>query len=159
MQFNKYPSANSEKSHLIKLIKLERKRRADIRVTENYIKNFTLVTMPGNSSYASISKNGREILVVGDSHVKRIRRIDFNKELRNGKAYCRSFSGATSKQLDHYIIPSLVDDKPDAVIVQLGTSDILYNASYEDITRNIIKIGSNCKSHGVNDVFISSILV
>ena len=131
-------SVNSKKSHPIKLIShFERKRRPDICVTENYIKNFTPVTIPGNSNYASISKNGRKTLVVGDSHVKRIRRIDFNKEHRNGKTYFRSFSGATSKQLDHYIIPSLNDDKPDAV---------LNKASYEDIARNIIKIGSNCKS-------------
>ena len=131
-------SANSKKSYPIKLVShYERKRRPDICVTENYIKNFTPVTIPGNSNYASISKNGRKTLVVGDSHVKRIRRIDFNKEHRNGKTYFRSFSGATSKQLDHYIIPSLNDDKPDA---------ILNKASYEDIARNIIKIGSNCKS-------------
>ena len=46
------------------------------------IKNFTPVAVAGNSNYASISKNGRKILVVGDSHVKRIRRIDFNKVLK-----------------------------------------------------------------------------
>ena len=61
--------------------------------------------------------------------------------------------------MGHYIIPSLVDDKPDAAIIHVGTNDNLYNANYEDMARNIIKIGSNCKSHGVNDVFISSILV
>ena len=116
-------SVNSKKSHPIKLIShFERKRRPDICVTENYIKNFTPVTIPGDSNYASISKNGRKTLVVGDSHVKRIRRIDFNKELRNGKTYFRSLSGATSKQLDHYIIPSLNDDKPDAVIIHVGTT-------------------------------------
>ena len=77
----------------------------------------------------------------------------------NSKAYFRSFIGATSKQLDHCIIPLLVDDEPDAVIIHVGTNNILYNASYEDIARNTIKIGSNCKSDGVNNVFISSILV
>ena len=132
-------STNSKKFNPNKLIShFERKRRPDIRITENYIRNFTLVTIPGNSNYASISKSGCKILVVGDSHVKRIRRIDFNKELRHGEPYVRSFSGATSKQLDHYIIPSLVDDKPDAFIIHVGTNHILYNASYEDITRNII---------------------
>ena len=132
-------STNSKKFNPKKLIShFERKRRPDICITENYIRNFTLVTIPGNSNYASISKSGCKILVVGDSHVKRIRRIDFNKELRHGEPYVRSFSGATSKQLDHYIIPSLVDDKPDAFIIHVGTNDILYNASYEGITRNII---------------------
>ena len=56
-------------------------------------------------------------------------------------------------------MPSLVDDKPDVVIIHVGTNGILCNASYEDIALNIIKIGSNCKSCGVNDVFILSVLV
>ena len=151
-------STNSKKSHPIKLIShFERKKRPDIWVTENYIKHFTPLTIPGNSNCASISKNGHKILVIGNSHG--IRRIDFNKELRNGKAYFRSFSDATSKQLDHYIIPSLVDDEPDAVIIHVRTNDISCNASFEYIDRNIIKIGSNCKSYGVNNGFISSILV
>ena len=92
-------SANSKKSQPIKLIRhFERKRRADLCVTENCIKNFTPVAMPGNSNDASVSKNGRKILVVGDIHVKRIRRIDFNKEHRHDKAYFRSFSDVTGKQ-------------------------------------------------------------
>ena len=124
----KIASANSKKSHPIKLISHFERKRPDICVTGNYIKNFTSVIIPGNSNYTSISNNNPKILVVGDSHVKQIRRIDFNKELRHGKAYFRSFSGATSKQLDHYIIPSLVNDK--LVIIHFGTSNILYNASY-----------------------------
>ena len=146
-------SVNSKKSHPIKLISHFERKRPDICVTGNYIKNFTSVATPGNSNYTSISNNDPKILVVGDSHVKRIIRIDFNKELRHSKAYFRSFSGAVSNQLDHYIIPSLVNDKP--VIIHFGTSNILYNASYEDIAQNIIKIGLNCKSHSVHDVFIS----
>ena len=52
-----------------------------------------------------------------------------------------------------------MDDKPDAVIIHVGTNDILTNANHEEIARNIIKIGLNCKNHGVNDVVISSVLV
>ena len=65
----------------------------------------------------------------------------------------RSFSGANTKQLDHYILPPLVDDK------HAGTNDILTNAYHKKIARNIIKIGLHCKNYGVNDVVISSILV
>ena len=59
---------------------------------------------------------------MGDSHVKRIRRNDFNKELKSGKAIFRSFSGANMKQLDHLILPPLADDKPDAVIIHADTT-------------------------------------
>ena len=112
-------------------------------------KKFHTFLVPGNSDYASIIKDGRRVLVVGGSHVKRIRRNDFNKELKNGKAIFQSFSGANTKQLDHYILPPLVDDKPDAVIIHAGTNDILTNTNHEEIPRNIIKIGLNCKNYGV----------
>ena len=111
-------------------------------------------------------KNDHKILaeVASHGHVKQIKRINFNKELRNGKAYFCSFSSATSKQLDHYIMPSLVDNKLDAVIIHVDTNDIdnndiLYYVSYEDIAWNIFRIVSNCKSHRVKDVFIFSIFV
>ena len=116
-------------------------------------------TVPGNSDYASIIKNDRKFLVVGDSHIKRIRRNDFNKEFKNGEAIFRSFSGANTKQLDHYILPLLVDDKPDAVIIHVGTNDILTNANHKEIARTIIKIGLNCKIDGLNDVVIFSVLI
>ena len=54
--------------------------------------------------------------------------------------------------MDHYILPSLVDDKSDAVIVHVGTNDILTNANHEKIAPDITKIGLNCKNYGVNDV-------
>ena len=94
---------------------------------------------------------------MGDSHVKRIWRNDFNKELKNDKAVFWSFSGANTKQLDHYMLPPLVDDKPDAIIIHVGKNNTLTNTNHEEIACNIIKIGLNCKNYGVN-VVISSIL-
>ena len=65
------------KSHCFQIMAKQSDFQRNFCVTENHIKNF----IPGNSNYASISKNGIKILVVGDNHVKRIRKIDFNKEL------------------------------------------------------------------------------
>lgn len=75
------------------------------------------------------------------------------------KAVFRSFSGANTKQLDQYILRLREDDKPDAVIIHVGTNNILNNVNHEYIARNIIKIYLNCKKYGVNDIFIFSILV
>ena len=91
--------------------------------------------------------------------IKRIKLNNFNKELRHGKAFFRSFSGANAKQLRHYIIPALIDDKPDAIVIHVGTNDILNHANHEDIARSIINIGLDCKKNGVNEVLISSVLV
>ena len=97
--------------------------------------------------------------VVGNSHIKRTKRNDFNKELCHGKAFFCSISGANSKQLCHYVILTLTNDKPDAIVIHVGKNDILNHANHEDIARSIINIGLDCKTNGVNKVFISSILV
>ena len=104
-------------------------------ITEKYIKNFTLTTVSGHNTYSGITK------------------------LRHGKAFFRSFNGANAKQLRYYIIPILIDDKPDAIVIHVGTNDILNHANHEDIARSIINIGLDCKNNGVNEVFISSISV
>ena len=134
-------------------------RRPDVCISGKYVQNYSPPTVPGNSSYASRTKFGKKIFVVGDSHVKRMKRIDFNSQLRSGKAFFKTFSGANTKQLSHYIIPTLVDDKPDAVIVHVGTNDILNGANDNELANSIMKIGIVCKQYGVNDVVISSILV
>ena len=95
--------------------------------------------------------------MVGDSHVKRIKRNDFNKELRHGKAFFRSFSRTNAKQLRHYIIPTLVDDKHDAIVIHVGTNDILNHANHGNIAHSIINIGLDCKN--VNEMLVSFVLV
>ena len=93
------------------------------------------------------------------ARVIRTKRNDFNKELRHGKAFFRSFCGTNAKQLRHYIIPTLIDDKPDAIVIHVGTNDILNHAKHEDIARSIINIGLDCKNNGFAEVLISTILI
>ena len=76
--------------------------RPNICTTENYLENYNPPTVPGNSSYATVSEFGNKFFLVGESHVNRIKCVDFNKELIGGKAFFTSFSGANSRQLDHY---------------------------------------------------------
>ena len=118
-------------------------RRPNICTTKNYLRNYNPPAVPGNSSYATVSKFGKKIFVVGDSHVKRMKHLDFNKELHSGTAFSRSFSGANSKQLDHYIIPTLVDDKPDVALLLVGTNYIPSKANDTELSNNIINIGLN----------------
>ena len=62
-----------------------RNKRPLVCTTENYLKNFIPFIVPGNSDYASVIKNGRKVLVVGNSHIKQIRRNDFTKNLKTVK--------------------------------------------------------------------------
>ena len=38
----------------------------------------------------------------------------FNADLSKGKAYFKSFSGANTKQIQHYILPTFIDDQQDS---------------------------------------------
>ena len=87
------------------------------------IKN-PVVTVPGNRSYSSTTKFGKKICVVGDIHIRPIKRNQFSNSLQKGKAHLNGFSGANIKCLDHLITPTLVEDRPDIVITHIGSNDI-----------------------------------
>ena len=53
----------------------------------------------------------------------------------------------------------MIDDKPDTIVIHVGTNDILNYSNHEDIAHSIISIGLDFKNNGVNEVLISSILV
>ena len=73
------------------------------------------------------------------------------------------FSGANTKRLDHLITPTLVEDRPDIVIIHIGSNDIKHNTvdqiEVKDIVKSIINIGKKCLSYGVKEVIISSIFI
>ena len=86
--------------------------RRTVGTTENY--NNTHIENPErtvleNRSYCSTTKYGKKICVVGDSRIRRIKRILFNNSLYKRKAHLNGFSGANVKPLYHFITPNLVD--------------------------------------------------
>ena len=119
------------------------KTRPDICINEKYIENMRPI--PGNRSYASTTKYGQKIFVVGDSHIKIIRRNLFNNSIVGGKSYIKSFDGSNTKRLHHYITPTLVDEKPDIVVIHVGFNDINNNnyasVNINTIAENIVEIG------------------
>ena len=63
--------------------------------------------VPGRRTYSEAAKIGKKICVIGDSHLNRIKRSIFQKSVNGGKTYFNVFRGATSKRLNHYILPAL----------------------------------------------------
>ena len=65
--------------------------------------------------------------------------------------------------MNYYLNPILVDEQPNTVIVHIGSRDInkfnYSNADVKDLIQIIIDTGKKCKSYGVNNIAISSILV
>ena len=63
--------------------------------------------------------------------------------------YFKCFSGANTKQLDHYVIPVLVDKKPQTVVAHIGSIDITkfnyHDVDVNDLANRIVQIGLKCR--------------
>ena len=112
--------------------------------------------VPGNSSYAKMTNDGKKILILSDSICSRIQMKEFNTFVNNGYAYRKSFPGATPKELAHYCIPTLLEDKPDTCIINVGTNSLRRDKPL-DISNEILNIVGICHNYGVNNVYVSSI--
>ena len=77
---------------------------------------------------------------------------EFNYYVKIGRVFRKSFPGATAKELAHYAILPLKEDKPDIVIINIGTN----NLNKLDAT-DIFKLIELCKSYRVDQVYVSGI--
>ena len=90
---------------------------------------------------------------MSDSYIRRIKINLFSNSLYEGKAHLNGFRGANIKRLDHFITPTLVEDRPDIVIIHIGSNDITHNTvdqiNVKDMVNRIVNIGKKCFSPGV----------
>ena len=115
--------------------------------------------MPGNSLYSEIVRYSHKFFIVGTGMAKGLKVKEMNRNLNNNSARVRYFPGTTVKRLHHYVIPMLTDDTLDTIIIQSGCNDIYNrNSNPKDIAKAIGSLGNRCRSHGVNQVLISSLI-
>ena len=104
--------------------------------------------VPGRRTYSEATKFGKKICVIGDSHLNRIKDNIFQKSVNGGKTYFHVFRGATSKRLNHYILPTLHEDHPDVVLRHIGSNDINNQAKDRintgKLTGDTVNIGKSC---------------
>ena len=104
-------------------------------------------------------KYGRKISIFSDSILKGTRAQEFNDNIESGKASFKRFSGATSKQLNHYTLPTLIEESPNTVVIHVGTNDLKQkDKTKEDIAKEIMNIGITSRKHGAKNIVISSIV-
>jgi len=129
-------------------------------------------TIPGNATYAETVRHGKNIMIYSDSICNRMSKWELNKKATESGIDCqinkKPFVGATSEDLHTYhMLPTLKNNTPDEVIIQVGVNDIKQLADKDGsmssevigiISNNIIQCGQVAKSHGVNHVCISAVL-
>ena len=101
--------------------------------------------------------------MIGDSYIRRVKRNKLQNSLDNAKSFLRHFSGAQTEDLHHYIIPSLLKEKPDTVVIHVGSNNITHRI-FEDFNADkladeIIDTGKMCRQYGVKGVIFSSSFV
>ena len=100
--------------------------------------------------------------VLATFHLKRINKRKLKYNVRKMVSF-KCFSGASTKQIDYYIVPTLVDETPQTIVIRIGSNDITENKikqfNLDDLEQKIMDIGLNCRSYRVRDIAISSILV
>ena len=65
--------------------------------------------------------NKKKLLVCGDTDVKCLSKLLLKNLLKEPHAVLKNFDGANIKRLSHHILPYLHEDKPDSVILHIGT--------------------------------------
>ena len=140
-------------------------QRPPICTTKKYLKNYVSQqrVVVGIASYASATKfKNEKVCIIGNSHLKRINERKFRKELGKRFIYFKCFSGANTKQLNYYVVPTLVDETLRAVVIHISSNDITKmnykTINVQDLAQGIIDIGLKCKSYRASRIAISSIL-
>ena len=117
---------------------------------------------PGNNQYNEAVKDGKTTVIFSTSITKGITVRDFNNEYKIGTARFRRFPGAKTKQIKHYILPTLVDECPQVVLLQCGGNDLPTTKAnpkpVEDIANEIMDTAKTCENHGVETILISSVI-
>ena len=143
------------------------RRRPIICTTGRYIQTQQRLQKPhvvlGKNTHAGTLRDGREILVIDDSHIRRVKRDKLQNSFDNVKSFVRYFSDAKTHDLRHHIIPSLLKAKPNIVVIHVGSNNITHRI-FEDfkvdkLAAEIINFGQICRQYGVKDVIFSFIFV
>ena len=78
------------------------------------------------------------------------------KRNKENKVGFKHFSGAKTKDMEFYIIPTH-EQNPETIIIHSGTNGLKSDSSPEEIARDIINLATSCKTQA-NKVILSSIV-
>ena len=108
------------------------------------------------------SEEKKKSYIVGDSNLNRICKNKFKEITPNARVYVKCFSGANTNQLDCYVVPVLLYEKPDNVIIYIGSNEITKfnynNVDAEELSNEFINNELKCRTNGLSNAAVSFIL-
>ena len=99
-----------------------------------------------NTTNNEVKKRNRSTIIVGDSLVKNIKGWELKERCSsNENIHVRSFSGATTKDMNSGIQPT-IDRSPDCILLHVGTNDLANKTKTEvEITKKIVALVASVK--------------
>ena len=138
---NKYP----ENQHIFGKVNINAKR-----AHETYT----------DAAHGNIKKDTRKIIMFTDSIPRAIWKRKFN-QCTDGVARLKSFPGAISKELEHYVVPTLKEESFHTALIHVGINDILRDQSelqQQLVLQNIVRTAHQCKEYGVKEIILFSVV-
>lgn len=107
-------------------------------------------------------KSRPSVCILADNIVQKLRMVEFNKYLKNSLAYLKCFPEATIDLFQHYVVTSFEEERPDILLICVGTNSLKSFDNRRDLTesevvKGILKIVKMNRDAGVRRVLISSI--
>ncbi len=112
-------------------------------------------TQTNTASFRRFNRKRPTVSIVGDSIIKGIRKQEINRSVRQMNTFVKTFPGATTNDMESYIVPTL-NREPDYLIIHCGTNDLRKDEP-DVIAKKITKLAINSKKT-VRNVAVSSIL-
>ena len=112
-------------------------------------------TRPNTTSVRRFTRKRPTVSLVGDSIIKGIRKQEINRSVRHMNTFVKTFPGATTDDMESYMIPTL-NREPDYLIIHCGTNDLRRDEP-EVIATKITKLAVNSKKT-IRNVAVFSIL-
>ena len=76
-------------------------------------------------------RNSKRIIMFSDSIPKGIRICKFNHYITNATARLKTFPGAASNELTHYVVPTLQEESFNSALILLDINDILKDQGWK----------------------------
>ena len=133
-------------------------------VTQEYPENNHVIKpiRPGDNTYSEALKDGKVTVIFSTSITKGIKVREFNNHYKLGIARFRRFHGAKARQMKHYVIPTLIEEKPKIVMLQCGGNDLATSkhnpTPVENIAKKIIETAQICENFGAENIFICGVI-
>ena len=104
-------------------------------------------------------------VIIGDGLLIRIEKDSFRKKFMEEKVCFKclveQMTNSSLCDTDHYVIPILIDEKPQTIVIHIGSNDIIkfnyHDVVVSDLADRILQIGLKCRYYSVDSIAFSSV--